>query len=598
MTSWIAGLSWIAQLTILLALISVIGIALGKISFKGLSLGIGGVLFGGILVSHFVSNYNLGFNINSEQFECARHYIQEFGLILFVYAIGNSVGPSFFASLRSSGVKLVLIAVSMVVLGFIVTLVIYESTDIKLASMLGIYAGAVTNTPALAAGTQMLTDVINNDPKAVADFIVPAEVVTSYSDDTVALSKMLLGKISGVGEGYAVAYPFGILGLFITIILMRFFFKVSIPKAGKDFEDAQKSKNKSVSAINIQIKNSNLVGHKLNEIPDLKSGDVVCSRLKRNNVLIIPQTDTVVELGDIVHLVGDKTVLDSAILNIGNVVDVSMSTKGTDMISERLVVTNNKIFGKTLASIAITKTHDCVISRMIRAGVEIVPNGSTRLQFGDIVNVVGLKDDVEEVSKIIGDSSVKLQQVHPLPLFLGIGLGILLGSIAIPVPGIPAALKLGLAGGPLIMAILLSAFGGSLTRGKLSWLMPPSANAAIKEIGIVLFLACVGLNAGKTFVTSVSSTEGLWWLLYGAGITFIPAFVVSLFAMLFMKVNYLSLCGTIAGAHTDPPALAYSNSLHTDSVATSLAYATVYPFTMFLRILSPQIFVIVALFIG
>ncbi len=595
------ALNWIAQLTLLVSIVSVLGVMLGKVNIKGFTLGIGGVLFAGIIVAHFVSAY--GWIRMDGEFESARHYLQEFGLILFVYAIGNSVGPSFFASLKSSGLKLVSVAVMLIVLNFIVMLVIFEVTDVKLPEILGIYSGAITNTPALGAATQMVSDVINTSPTTVKDLIFSTDELTKYADviesgDAAALTATLLKTTSKIGEGYAVAYPFGILGIFITLILTRMIFRIDINKAGQQFEEQKKNKKKGIVTKNIRVTKSELEAKTIGEIVEMFGNSVTCSRMKRGATLMVPHDKDKVAINDILHLVGDSNVINNMCEKLGEAVDVSLSTKGTDMVSARVVVTNNKIMGKKLGDLDLKESYDVVISRFIRAGVELVPSDGQSLQFGDVLNVVGVKEDVESLSKLIGDSKQKMRQVYPLPLFLGITLGILLGAIAIPVPGIPAALKLGIAGGPLVMAIILSRFGSSLTFGKVHWFMHPSANAAIKEVGIVLFLACVGLKAGQTFVASVNSAQGLWWMLYGALITFIPLVIVALFATLVLKTNYLSLCGAISGACTDPPALAYSNGLYSSPEATSLGYATVYPFSMFLRILSPQVFVVLVMLIG
>ena len=573
MLNWIASMNWMAQLTFLLAVISVLGIALGKLNFKGLSLGIGGVLFAGIFVSHFAFNYNLGFDLNKPEFESARHYIQEFGLILFVYAIGISVGPSFFASLRSSGIKLISLAVGVVALGFIVTFVIFKTADVKVSELLGIYSGAVTNTPALGASNQIISEVVQSGSAGnYVDVMVPdvSEIQAKAGGDASALTAELVKKASStINSGYAVAYPFGILGIFITYLLIKMFFRINVAEEGAKFDREKNRHRQSLETMNVRITNKNLIGIAISQVPDFAAENITCSRLKRGNSMLVPKPELVLQENDILHLVGSRELLKRAVLN-----------------------------SKTIEELCITKLYNVVISRFMRAGVELVASEHTQLQFGDSVMVVGSKADIDEVVKILGDSKNKLQQVNPLPLFLGVALGIILGYIAIPIPGVPSALKLGIAGGPLVMAIFLSRFGSTWTRGKMYWFMPRSANAAIKEIGIVLFLAAVGLNAGRNFVASVTSSDGLYWLMWGAMITFIPVMTMALIGRLFLKVNYLSLCGTLAGACTDPPALAYSNSMHTNAEASSLAYATVYPFSMFLRILSPQLFVILIMMVS
>jgi putative transport protein len=592
-------LDWIAQLTLLVAIISVFGIVLGKINIKGFTLGIGGVLFGGIIISHFVNSFEL-VDLNAPAFESARHYLQEFGLILFVYAIGNSVGPSFFASLKASGAKLISVALIVIIGGFLVTFAIFELTDVTLPEILGVYSGAVTNTPALGAANQMISDVAVSAPNEVKDLLLNKAALDEFlagNPDPVALSARLLQTTSTLGEGYAVAYPFGILGIFITLILMKIIFKVDISQAGKAFEKSKIAAKKGIVAINVRVTNSHFDGKMISELPRMDTQTISCSRMKRGSSLMVPHHDDVVRVDDILHLVGAPGALENIAADLGEKVEISLSTKGTDMTSSRVIVTNSKVMGKKLGELGLDSKYDVVVSRFTRTDVELVPDDTITLQFGDIINVVGLKDAVEGVARELGDSHQKLQQVYPLPLFLGIVLGVILGSIAIPVPGIPAALKLGIAGGPLVMAIILSRFGSSLTFGKVHWFMPRSANMAIKEVGIVLFLACVGLKAGQTFFASVASAQGLMWMFYGVLITLVPLMIAAFVAMFVLKVNYLSMCGAISGACTDPPALAYSNALYSSPEATSLGYATVYPFTMFMRIMSPQIFVVLAMLI-
>jgi putative transport protein len=291
-------------------------------------------------------------------------------------------------------------------------------------------------------------------------------------------------------------------------------------------------------------------------------------------------------MGDLLNLVGDQKSLDEARLIIGEVVDGALSTKGTNLRSVRVVVTADEVLNKKIGELNLIETYDVVISRLHRSGIELVPSSSMSLQFGDILNLVGRQDAIDTVGAVVGNAEQKLQQVQMLPVFIGIGLGMLVGSIPISIPGFPVALKLGLAGGPLIVALILARIGSI---GKLYWFMPPSANLALREIGIVLFLAVVGLKSGGQFLETLTEGNGLIWMCYGIAITFIPLITVGFIARIFTKINYLSLCGMLAGSMTDPPALAFANGLHSTSGASALAYATVYPLVMFLRILSPQI---------
>lgn len=544
-------MSEIALTVSLLSLVAVIGLWIGHIKIRGVSLGIGGVLFGGILVSHFMTSN--GVKLDSHTL----HFIQEFGLILFVYTIGIQVGPGFFASLRQSGLKLNGFALLIVLLSGVLVWLLHKFFAVPLPVILGIFSGAVTNTPSLGAGQQVLSEL--------------------GSDTDV------------MGMGYAIAYPFGIVGILLAMWLIRIIFRINIDKEAQGFERESNAKKERLSTLNVRITNPNLNGLLLKDIPDFEQREVVYSRIKRNEDLFVPKVDTAIYVGDILHLVGELATLHKMQLILGEEAQISLSTKGTMYRSERAVVTNENVFGKKIRQLMLKGKYDVVISRLNRAGVELVPNGEMTLQFGDVLNLVGRQEDIEEVMSIIGNAQQKLQQVQMLPIFVGIGLGVLLGSIPIYIPGFPVALKLGLAGGPLVVALILARIGGL---GKVYWFMPPSANLALREIGIVLFLSVVGWNAGGNFLNTLLSNEGLEWICYGALITFIPLIVTGIIARLYGQLNYLSLCGLLAGAMTDPPALAFANAIKEESGAAALSYATVYPLVMFCRIILPQILAI------
>lgn len=338
--------------------------------------------------------------------------------------------------------------------------------------------------------------------------------------------------------------------------------------------------------MNVALRNTNLDGLALASVPVLGDDKVVCSRLKRGDKVSVPRPDTLLQLGDLLHLVGEKNALRGAQLVIGEKVQTSLSTHDTDLRVERVVVTNVQVMGKHISELALTQSHDVVISRLNRAGVELVPEARTALQFGDILTLVGRPDAIETVAALMGNAQHKLQQVQMLPVFIGIGLGVLLGSVPFYLPGVPAALKLGLAGGPLVVALIVSRIGSI---GTLHWFMPPSANLALRELGIVLFLSVVGLKSGGQFFDTLLQGPGISWLLYGALITLIPLLIVGVLARALGRINYLSLCGLLAGSMTDPPALAFANAMHPTSGAAALSYATVYPLVMFLRIVAPQL---------
>ena len=468
----------------LLALVAVIGLWIGHFKIKGVGLGIGGVLFGGILVAHFTTQY--GIKLDSHTL----HFVQEFGLILFVYTIGIQVGPGFFASLRKSGLTLNGLGILIVALGAVVTILIYKLADIPLDVALGIYSGAVTNTPSLGAGQQILSEL-------------------GMSQTT-----------SNMGMAYAMAYPFGICGILLSMWLIRLFFKIKVDEEAANFEKESGHDKEALKSMSLKVTNTNLNG---------------------------------------------------------------------EIRSERVVVTNEKVLGKQIRHLGIHQKYGVVISRLNRAGVELVPTAHTTLQFGDVLHMVGKTDILNQAISVIGNAKQKLLQVQMLPVFIGIGLGVLLGSIPFYIPGFPVALKLGLAGGPLVVALILARIGSI---GKLYWFMPPSANLALREIGIVLFLAVVGLKSGGSFVDTLTNGSGLEWMGYGIFITLVPLMIVGIIARLYVKLNYLSLCGLLAGSMTDPPALAFANELKEGSGAAALSYATVYPLTMFLRIISPQLLAI------
>ena len=596
----------ISIITILISLSSVIGILLGNIRYKGVGLGIGGVLFGGIFVGWLAQTMGwiptsvqikldlVSLGIEGEtwteevekysrkyaefqSFKDVLKYIQEFGLILFVYTIGIQVGPGFFASLKGAGLKLIGYAVIIVLLGATIALGYNIFFGLPLDSTIGVYAGAVTNTPALGAGQTMIAEMAQG-------------FVSNGQDIPVGFDK------DNVSSAYALAYPFGICGILLTMFIIRFVCRVNIDKEGELYELQKKSNRKDLNTVNVSVSNTELVGKTISWLNShFEADDVVCSRLKRGNTLMVPRPDTVIKAHDIFHLVGTDANLQKACSFVGEQVQVSLTTKGTDLVVQKVIVTNEKILGKTLDSLEIKSRFDVAVSRLIRTGIEFIPHSGTTLQFGDQLNLVGRKESILAVAQIVGNSAAEMRKVHMLPVFIGLVLGMLLGCIAIPVPGLPAALKLGLAGGPLVVALILSRYGHILTFNKIHWFMPASGNSALREIGIVLFLSIVGFSSGAGgFVDDLINGQGLVWMGYGVFITIIPLLICGFLAYCFSKINYLSVCGMLAGSMTDPPALAFANGLYHNSEASALGYATVYPFTMFLRILTPQIMIVIA----
>lgn len=437
------------------------------------------------------------------------------------------------------------------------TIIIHKAFAVPLPIILGIFSGAVTNTPSLGAGQQILTDLGSNG-----------------------------ALVNLMGTGYAMAYPLGICGILLVMWLLRVGFRVAVEAEAKQFDSANGNHHEQLQTMNIAVENPNLQGLAIQDVPMLNSDAIVCSRLKRGEELMVPAPNTLIQLGDFLHLVGARQDLEQARLVIGKEVDKSLSTRGTDLHVERVVVTNEKVLGRKIRELNLKQNYDIVISRLNRAGVELVASHNASLQFGDILNLVGRKTAIDAVADIVGNAQQKLQQVQMLPVFIGIGLGVLAGSVPLFIPGFPVALRLGLAGGPLVVALILGRIGGI---GKLYWFMPPSANLALRELGIVLFLAVVGLKSGGDFVDTLLNGDGLLWVCDGACITVVPLLIVGALARAFGKMNYLTLCGMLAGSMTDPPALAFANGLHATSGAAALSYATVYPLAMFLRIMSPQL---------
>lgn len=577
-------MSTIAFLTLAISVGAIFGILLGQIKIKGISIGIGGVLFSGIIVGHFAHEW-YGLNIRTAEGLTAEgnilSFVQEFGLILFVYAIGVQVGPSFFSSLRTMGLKMISWVLLIIFLGCAIALTLHLSGIVPLDAMVGMYSGAITNTPSLGAGTQMIKDMAyvlsdngaNAVPNGFNELIVPS--------------------------AYAMAYPFGVCGLLLTIILIRLIFKIDVEEEAKKYQESKAQGRPAVTAINVNLSNKDLIGKTIEDLPGVKEGSVVCSRVKRQGELLVPHHDLVLEDGDTLHIVGPATLVGSIAKEIGKTSADVLTTRGTNISVRKLLVTNPAFFGKPFSSLHLESRFQLVASRLIRTGVQFIPTPDMKLQFGDEINVIGEEQYINQAAKVIGNQRAELNKVAMLPIFLGITLGIFLGSIPISVAGVPAPMKLGIAGGPLVMAILLARFGETWTFNKIRWFMPLAGLSALREIGITLFLTIVGINAGASgFWQTLTVGPGFSWMCWAALITFIPVFVVGIIAYKVSKINYLLLSGMLAGSSTSPPALAFANGLHSDPEAASLGYATVYPITMFLRILSPQLMIILAVLLG
>ena len=535
---------------LLVAMVIFIGILLGKIKIAGISLGITWILFVGIIFSHF----------NMRMDGHALHFLKEFGLILFVYSVGLQVGPGFFSSFKKGGMTLNMLAVLIVFLGVAITYVIYRLTGLPITTMVGILSGAVTNTPGLGAAQQAFFDVAGREGTDIA-------------------------------MGYAVAYPLGVVGIILAILSIRYLFRIDFNKENEAIQNAQEEKAARATHVSIQVKNPALFGKEVSEIAMLIDKKFVISRVLHEDAGIeIAYSRTHLEKGDKLFVIAAKQDIEAIVAFIGERLPMHRADweqMDATLVSRRIVITRSEINGKALGEMHLRSGFGVNITRVNRSGVDLVASPGLELQIGDRVTVVGTEKQVGNVEKILGNSLRRLREPNLVPIFLGIALGILLGSIPFTFPGIPQPVKLGLAGGPLIIAILISRFGPHY---KLVTYTTMSANLMMREIGISLFLACVGLDAGSGFVETVVN-GGYAWIGYGFIITFVPLILVGMVARMIYKINYFTLMGLLAGSTTDPPALAYSNAIAGNDLP-SVGYATVYPLTMFLRVLTAQLLVL------
>jgi putative transport protein len=539
-----------AVLTI--GLVAALGIAFGSIKFWGIGLGIGGCLFSGLLFGHF------GIQINHEVLE----FLKEFGLILFVYTIGLQVGPSFLSSLKKTGLTLNIMAAVIVSLGALIAVGIHLIAGVEMPAAVGLFSGATTNTPSLGAAQNALASIVGADSE--------------------------LNQLPGLG--YAVAYPFGIMGIIMTMLIIRFLFGISPKEEADKFRYENSQGNRQMLNKDIEVTNSNLQGVKIKDIPSLGELGVVISRvLKQNGELKVASADTELRVGDTIHAVGFEEPLKKLIMIIGKEVERNVRNISDKVQSRRIIVTKKNVLGKTLKQLCTQELDGVIVTRIGRLDIFMPPNPNLRLQFGDTLRVVGETQALDEFEKQFGNSVKELDIPHVIPIFIGIVLGVIVGSIPIEVPLLPAPIKLGLAGGPLLVAIILSSIGNI---GPMTWYLPTSSNFVLREVGIVLFLCCVGLKSGGKFIDTLVHGDGFIWMGYGAIITAVPLILVGVFARLVLKQNYMVLCGVLAGSLTDPPALAFANQIVEDSQAPSISYATVYPLVMTLRILYAQLLVL------
>ncbi|HIX86170.1 MAG TPA: putative transporter [Candidatus Parabacteroides intestinigallinarum] len=553
---WINDLVWgtgIGHSILLLSIVIAAGIQLGKVKVFGISLGITFVLFVGIFLGQ------LGFTMNHD----VLNFFKEFGLILFVYSVGMQVGPGFFSSFKQGGITLNMLACGIIFLGVAIALILHYVTGVPIPTMVGILSGAVTNTPGLGAAQQAYSDMYG------------------VADNTIAL-------------GYAVAYPLGVIGIILSIIFVRYVFRVNFDKENEELNREDAAHENEAKPISLIVKNPAVFEKTVGDLSALMGHlDFVISRVWRfeNKQIEIASSATVLHENDKIFVITTERDAEAVKTFFG--VEIDMERKQwirmeSQFVNRRILITKPELNGKKLGQLKLRKLYGINITRINRAGMDLVATPNLTLQVGDRVNVVGTETGIANVEKVLGNSMKRLNEPNLIAIFVGIGLGIILGSIPITFPGIPQPIKLGLAGGPLIVAILVSRFGYHY---KLVTYTTQSANFMLREIGITLFLACVGLSAGEGFIDTIVNNGGLAWVGYGFIITTVPLLIVGCVARYFYKVNYFTLMGLIAGSTTDPPALAYSNATAGND-APAVGYATVYPLSMFLRVLTAQLMIL------
>lgn len=538
----------IAHAILVLSVVIVAGLAVGGLKYRGIGLGTVGVLFSGIIAGHF------GWAIEHS----VLHFVKEFGLILFVFTIGLQLGPGFFAALRRNGLALNSLAAATVLFGGAVTLALWK-LGINPFAALGLFSGATTNTPSLGAAQQTLETL----PAAAG------------------------GRTDLPALAYAVAYPVGILGIIGSLLILRRLFGINPEREAEVFTRELQQGVEPLTRVNLIVENSNLGGLTVGEIPSRQETKVVISRIRRAGETAVSNAteETVIHSGDILLAVGTAKNLERFQRVVGRQSDVDLLKTPGPITFRRVLVTNRDALGKTVEELGLDHLYNITVTRVTRADIEMTAVTELHLQFGDQLHLVGNEDALKKASEAVGNSIKELNSTHFVPVFTGIALGVIAGLVPIQFPGLPVPVKLGLAGGPLVLAILLARIGHF---GPLVWHMPITANLAFRELGITLFLACVGLGAGEKFFATVFAPAGLAWLGAATLITMVPLLVVGVFARWKMKMNFMSIAGLVAGSMTDPPALAFASSI-SKSDAPSVAYATVYPLTMLLRILGAQI---------
>ena len=542
----------VAHSVMILAMVITLGLSLGKLKVKGVSLGLAWILFIGLIFGHY------SLNLDSHLL----HFLKEFGLILFVYSIGLEVGPGFFSSFKNGGKSLNVLSTLVVLLSIVTTLVIFSFSDTPFTTMAGILSGAVTNTPGLGAAQQAFSDLRHIDAPSIA-------------------------------AGYAIAYPMGVLGVIIAFIVLKYVLRVN-----KSDEEAEAKRGighlekMTLNTFSVKVTNDMVVGDNVKQIRDILKRDFMISRIIRNGSNVhneVVNGRTIIGEGDILNIVAHPTVEDPIIALLGEKVEVADEQFGTDLVTRRILVTRPAINGKTLSQLQIRSNFGTNVTRVNRNGVDLIATPDLKLQLGDRVTVVGTELAIAHTEKTLGNQMKRLNNPNLIPIFLGIMLGCIFANIPFFIPGIDENLRLGLTGGPLVVAILIGYFG---PKHNLVTYNTISANLMLREIGICIFLACVGLGTGEQFIQTITSESGMTWVGYGVAITMIPILLGGIIGKYLFHINYYTLLGVLAGANTNPSALAYVRE-QTTADAPSVGYANVYPFAMFLRIVTIQILIFV-----
>lgn len=548
----LTGTNEVALAVLVISIITVTGLALSAVKFRGIGIGVTGVLFAGLFYGH------LGWHIDDQVLQ----FLREFGLILFVFTIGLEIGPGFFASLRREGLPANLCAAAVVIGGAILTVLVATLLGINPLAAAGLFSGATTNTPSLGAAQQAVT----------------------------MLPHIEAGQKGLAALAYAVAYPGGVLGIILCVALLPRILRIDTRRETAEFEEQRRGRSVPLRSRHLRITNPNLAGLTVAKIPGIRGSGIVISRIRNaaSGEIHVAAGDEPLHAGDTILAIGVPEDLEALKVIVGEDSDDDLLGGAPGILHRRIIVTRKEPLGKSLRDLALHTAYGVLVTRIRRGGLELPGDPSTQLQYGDALTVVGDARSLDQVSAILGNSPKELGLTNYLPVFLGIALGVAAGLIPITLPGLPASVRLGLAGGPLLAAILLSRVGQI---GRIVWYMPSEANLALREMGIVLFLACVGLKAGAKFLPTLMSPEGLSWLVGGFCITVIPLLAVGVVARLFLKMNYVTLSGLMAGSMTDPPALAFANSMIGGNGA-SISYAAVYPLTMILRILCAQLLVL------